>query len=161
MIITIGKCLVPECAGASHKWEFETPTLRELQRMEKTAGISIDQFAGGLDDALDTGITSAAINAVLALVDILHRRNGVRVPFEDIDVDPGDFHLDLGADETDGEPDDDADTEAGKGPDPTPPSHPHEDTAPGEPASGPSTEAESEPRSSSTPPGSGGGSASP
>ncbi|MEV4000994.1 hypothetical protein [Actinomadura sp. NPDC049753] len=163
MIITIQKCLVPQCEGAAHKWEFETPTLREFQRMEKIAGISVDQFAGGLDDALDTGITSAAIDAVLAMVDMLHRREGVKVPFEDIDIDPTDFKLDVadGDLDADDEPGEASEDGAGKDPDPTPPSHPHEATAPDAPASGPESGEASEPRSSLTPTASGGGSASP
>lgn len=163
MIITINRCLVPECDGASHKWEFEAPTLREIQRMEQVSGISIDQFAGGLDDALDAGITSAGINAVLALVDMLHRRDGVRVPFEEIDVSPTDFQMDFEVGELEANGDEAEETESGEGKDPapTPDSPPPAEPAPAEPASGPETVEGSEARSSSTPTGSGGGSDSP
>jgi len=159
MIITIQKCLVPQCDGASHRWEFERPTLREIERMEDAAGIDIDQFATGLTDVLSPGVSRLAIKATLALADILHRRDGVRVPYEDIDIDIGDF--DIAVDETDVEPaEPEADSE-GKGPAPAPTSPPREEPAPAEPGSGPATAEESEPKSSTTPTGSGGGSASP
>jgi hypothetical protein len=160
MIITIQKCLVPQCEGAAHKWEFQRPTLRELERMEDVAGIDVDQFATGLTDVLSPGVSRLAIKATLALADILHRRDGVRVPYEDIDIDIGDF--DIAVDETDIEPDGQAEEDGeGKDPAPAPTSPPREEPAPAEPGSGPATEEESEPRSSSTPTGSGGGSASP
>lgn len=160
MIITIEKCLVPQCEGAAHRWEFERPTLREIERMEDVAGIDIDQFATGLTDVLQPGVSRLAIKATLALADILHRRDGIRVPYEDIDIDIGDF--DIHVDETDVEEGVQADADGeGKDPVPTPDSPPPAEPAPAEPASGPDTGAASEPRSSSTQTGSGGGSDSP
>lgn len=161
MIITIEKCLVPQCEGKPHRWEFERPTLRELERMEDVAGIDVDQFATGLTDVLSPGVSRLAIKATLALADILHRRDGVRVPYEDIDIDIGDF--DITVDDNDVEEEEgqvDADGE-GKDPAPAPVSPPREEPAPAEPGSGPASEEASDPRPSPTPTVSGGGSASP
>ena len=153
MIITIERCLVPQCEGAAHRWEFQRPTLRELERMEDAAGIDVDQFATGLSDILSPGASRLAIKATLALADILHRRDGIRVPYEDIDIDVEEADLE--------EPGEAAEDGEGKDPAPTAPSHPRGEAAPAEPASGPATGEASEPKSSPTPTDSGGGSASP
>lgn len=158
MFITISKCLVPACNGASHRWEFERPTLREIQRIETATGLDLDAWGEGLNEALST-FTSVGIKATLALVDILHRRDGVVVPFDEIDIDPGDIDVSVegsDADQTDEDQEDD-----GEGKDPSPaPTSPHPEPA-SDSTSGPSSEAESAPRSSTTPPTSGDGSASP
>lgn len=157
MFITITKCLVPECKGTSHKWEFERPTLREIQRIETATGLDLDQWAEGLNEALGT-FTSVGIKATLALVDILHRRDGIKVPFEDIDLDPALIDISFEGDDDQAEGEDQEDGE-GKGPAPAPTS-PHPEPG-SDSTSGPSSEAESTPRSSTTPPTSGGTSASP
>lgn len=161
MIITIQRCLVPQCEGATHRWEFERPTLREIERMEDAAGIDIDQFATGLNDVLSPGVSRMAIKATLALADILHRRDGVRVPYEDIDIDIGDFDIAVDESDLDDEPPEAEEDGEGKDPAPAPPSHPQGETAPAEPASGPAAGEASGPRSSATPTVSGGGSGSP
>lgn len=159
MIIILKNCLVPDCAGADHKWEFERPTLREIQRIQQITGLDVDAWGDGLNGALGAGMSGAAIDATLALVDILHRRDGVKVAFDDIDVDLGsmDFEFD-DAEVQEAE----AGQEEGEGKDPAPisPSHPREDEAPAS-GSGPVSEEVSPPRSWPTPQTSGGGSDSP
>lgn len=160
MIITLNNCSTPECEGASHRWEFERPTLREIQRIETTTGLDAEQFFAGMDSAGEGGITSVGIKAILALVDVLHRRDGVRAPFEDIDVDIVDFAIEFEAGEVDEDesPVGDED-EVGKGPAPTSPSPPPSAPEVEASASGDATEAASPRRSPDTPPGSGGGTA--
>ncbi|MFI0484890.1 hypothetical protein [Actinomadura sp. 9N215] len=164
MIITLKDCLVPECAGKEHRWEFERPTLRELERIEHTTGMDVGDFFQGLVDVEEKGVTGLAIKTLLAMVDVLHRREGIRPPFEDIDVDFVNLSFEFMPGETEGEGEA-GEAEGGEGKDPAPaaPSHPQEEpaTPAAEPGSGPEAAEASEPRSSTTPTGSGGGSASP
>lgn len=155
MIITLSNCLVPACEGGDHKWEFERPTIRELKRIETATGMDVETFFQGLGDVETTGVTSKALDAILALVDVLHRRDGLRVPFEDIDVDFPSFGIEFQPGETDEDED-----EEGKGPAPAETSRPPAAEVPGS-GSGPAPAEESTPSSSPTPPASGGGSDSP
>lgn len=157
MIITSKNCLVPECEGANHRWEFERPTAREILRIQQASGQDIDAWSDGLNGISD-GVSEKALLAALALVDILHRRGGVRVPFDDIDVDLYNLDFEMEAGEVDEEPA--AEDAAGKDQGPTTVSLPPEDVAPAS-TSGPAPEAESEPKSSPTPTTSGDASASP
>lgn len=157
MIITLSDCLVPACEGGDHKWEFERPTIRELKRIETATGMDVETFFQGLGDVETTGVTSKALDAILALVDVLHRRDGLRVPFEDIDVDFPSFGIEFQPGETD---DDEPEDEEGKGPAQAETSRPPAAEVPGS-GSGPAPAEESTPSSSPTPPDSGGGSDSP
>lgn len=164
MIITLKACKVPGCEGADHRWEWARPTAREILRIQEATGQDVNAWSEGLNLGLEGG--TAGLLAALALVDVLHRRDGIKVPFEDIDLDvfslefepePGEIEQ---ADEGQG----DGEDEAGKGPGPTSLSLPPEDAAPGAgpvSTSGPEPEAASAPRSSPTPTTSGGTSASP
>lgn len=157
MIITLRNCLVPDCEGADHKWEWSgRPTLREIKRIEQATGMDIETWNEGLNE-LGRGMTSKVIDACLALVDILHRRDGIKVAFDDIDVDLADLDFDL--DEAEADEEDQTD-EAGKDPAQTSPSqNPEaEDDAP---EFGGSTKAASKPKSSRTARTSGGSSGSP
>lgn len=146
MIIISRHCLVPDCGGADHKWEIERPTLREFRFIQETVGLDPDDF----ENALNEGGTIQSIDAVLALLTILHRRDGIRVPFDDVDADLA--HLEFVADPV---------AEAEEKPTgPTPPSPLPEVPEPAPPSGG-STAEESEPKSSTSEPGSGGSTASP
>lgn len=143
MIIISRKCLVPDCDGADHKWEIERPTLREFRFIQETVGLDPDQF----EAAMNEGGTIQSIDAVLVLLAILHRRDRVIVPFEDIDADLA--HLEFLFD-PEAEPE-----EKPTGPPPT--SQPPRDLDAAT-TSGGSTEEASEPKSSPTGPASGGSS---
>lgn len=147
MLITLSTCLVPECkaAGRSHSWEFERPTMQELLKIQEVLELDPDQF----EEALNEGFSARAIRAVIMLVNLLHKREGILVSFEDTDLDME--YLDFVHDPTP-EPD------APVGKEETTSPLPEEDD-PGSSTSGPSPEAESEPRSSTTDPISGGSTA--
>lgn len=147
MIVELKDCLVPVCEGATHRWEFERPTLRELKRIQETIGMDPDEF----ETAMNDGLSSQAIDAILVLVDILHRRNKVVVPFDEIDADIQ--NLDFIADPA-------PEPEPGKEP-ATTISLPREDVVPASSTSGPSPEVASGPRSSAMAQTSGGGTGSP
>lgn len=148
MIIVSRNCLVAECGGQDHKWEFERPTLREFRAIQEALGLSPDDFERVLNDQAEL-VSVQYIDALLMLITILHRRDGVGVAFEDVDADIAD--LDFMADPV-AEPE-----EKPTGPPAT--SLPPEVPPPGDSTSGVSTGAESEPRSSATPPTSGGSTA--
>jgi hypothetical protein len=146
-VVILRNCLIPECGGADHKWEFERPTLRELRRIQEVIGLDPEQF----EEAVNEGAaTIASIDAILILVAILHKRIGVIVPFDDVDVDITGLQF---------MPDPEAEPE-GKPTGPPPTSPPPEDPAAAS-ASGDSTAEGSEPRSSTSEPDSGGSTASP
>lgn len=158
MIITIRNCKVKGCDGVDHKFEFDRPTAREILRIETATGLDIDMFASGLDGAMAKVAAKPALLAMLALTDILHRREGIVVPFDDIDVDLGAFDIGLEA----GEIPEDAEADAaggetGKdGPAPTRPS-PRRAAGAGQGSrSGAAKKAASARRSTPTPPSSGG-----
>jgi hypothetical protein len=145
VIITLRNCLVPECKadGREHKWEFERPTIQELLRIQETLGLDPDQFEAALNaDGLDI----VKLRALLVLVQIFHKREGIIVAFEDVDLDIAD--LEFHADPT-------PEPEPGKE---TTTSHLPEADPTGS-TSGPSPEAASEPSSSTTAPTSGVGTA--
>lgn len=154
MIITLKNCLVAECrtrGATEHKWEFERPTAREIQRMQKIAGMELDKW--GLALQAD-GMGSEKIDAALVLVDILHRRDGIIVPFEDIDLDL--FDLDFAVDP---DPDEAAEDETGKDPAPTPASPRRKAPSRTGSTSGRAPKGESRRRSTTTPTASGAGTA--
>src|SRR5262245_57039795 len=112
MIISLGTCLIPECPS-DHKWEFEYLSAQELVRVQEVLGLAPDEF----QDALNEGMSTMALRASILLVNILHRRHGVKVAFDDTDFDLQTlaFTGDPAADgEEPGEP------EAGEGKDPAP-----------------------------------------
>ncbi|SEG44966.1 hypothetical protein SAMN04489712_105280 [Thermomonospora echinospora] len=150
MIIISHKCLVAGCPETSHKWEWNgQPTLRELLYVQETLGMEPAEYREALNSAM-TGLTTAGIKAALMMVHLLHRRDGILTPFEDVDLDPTQLETIL-----DPAPDDPAESE-GKGTGtPTTPSRPLDDATSS--TSGPAAEEGSEPRSSTTPPTSGGG----
>lgn len=146
MIIISRNCLVPDCGGADHKWEIERPTLREFRFIQETVGLDPDDF----ETALNAGGTIQSIDALLALLTILHRRDGLQVPFDDVDADLA--HLEFVADPV---------AEPEEKPTGQPPTSPLPRDPEPAPPSGGSTGEGSEPKSSTTEPGSGGITASP
>jgi hypothetical protein len=86
--VKIEKCL--NC-GIGHNWFFEGLTLRELRQIKIVSGMSQKEFAKAGDDG---DPESLAI-----LLWILHNREKIKIPFEDIDLDFNDFAMELTAQE--------------------------------------------------------------
>lgn len=148
MIVTLDNCLVPDCVKSgdtSHKWEFERPTVQELLRIQEVLGLDPDEFETALNEP---GMGARMIKAAIMISVILHKRAGVVVAFDECDFDITD--LDFQSDPAP-EP---------EGKDQTTSPLPEGDD-PASSTSGPSPEAGSEPRSSTTEPTSGGSTASP
>ncbi|UNZ20629.1 hypothetical protein [Streptomyces sp. 891-h] len=76
MIAKIDKC---RNCGTPHEWVYDEPTLLELRRIKKMFGWT----ARGFQEAMVDGDP----DAMACLLDLLHRRDGVEIPFDAIDVD--------------------------------------------------------------------------
>jgi hypothetical protein len=86
--IRIQKCL--NC-GIKHEWLFDGTTLKELRNIKKITGLNLKGFGQAADDGDP--------EAIAALLYILHKRDKITVPFEDIDVDFKDFEQEPTEDE--------------------------------------------------------------
>lgn len=82
MKITINNCL--NCKTA-HEWEYEQPTLREMRRIKARTGMNGAEYAA----CLGTGDP----DATTAMIDLLHRRDGKELRWDDIDLDYDDFEI--------------------------------------------------------------------
>lgn len=80
--VKIKKCLT---CKIPHEWWFEGPTLKELRMIKKLTGMTGMDYA----TAADTGDP----DAVSALIYILHKRDKIEVPWDDIDLDFNDFEM--------------------------------------------------------------------
>jgi hypothetical protein len=87
-LIKIESCLNCEI---SHEWLFDGATLKELRMIKKLTGMNAKEFAGAGDD-LDP-------EALAALVFVLHMRDKIRIPFEDVDLNFNDFTMEPTEDE--------------------------------------------------------------
>lgn len=81
-VIKVNNCLNCEI---SHEWLFLGATLKELRTIKKLTGMNAKEFAGAGDD-LDP-------EALAALVYVLHLREGIKIPFDDVDLDFNDFEM--------------------------------------------------------------------
>lgn len=88
-LIRIKNCI--NCDGASHEWEFTTPRLKELRIIQAKTGMNVNEFLEKMNSFDAEGLT--------ALIDLLHRRSGVDLRWEDIDLDLDDFAVDDTAEE--------------------------------------------------------------
>lgn len=76
-LIKLKNCL--NCDGASHEWVFKVPTLRETREvLETKAGQSMQEFLEGLDTMNGSTFT--------ALLFLLHKRIGVDVRWNEVDL---------------------------------------------------------------------------
>jgi hypothetical protein len=82
--------------GTPHEWLFEGPTLKELRLIKKITvceeypyGMTQNKFALASDDGDP--------EALAALIWILHKRDKIKVPFDDLDLDltPKNFEMKL------------------------------------------------------------------
>jgi len=151
MIIISNSCIVRGCPsrGQDHKWEWDRPTAQECLRIEEVLGIDIGEWADAFDGV--AGTSTMKIKSLLMFVDLMHRRDGIAVPWEDIDVDFGNFKMIPDPDLSES-----AEPSAGKDPAPTAPSRRQKAAATAS-TSGRSAKAASQPKSSPTPTASGAG----
>ena len=82
MFITIKKCL--NC-GVAHEWDFDSPKLKEMRTIKKLTGLAGQDFADGMME-MDP-------DALTAVIYILHKRDKITIPFDDIDLDFNDFDM--------------------------------------------------------------------
>jgi hypothetical protein len=82
MIIKVKKCL--NC-GIAHEWDFEAPRLKEMRLIKKMTGLTGEAFGNSMVESDPDAIT--------ALIYILHLRDKIKVPFDDIDLDLNDFDM--------------------------------------------------------------------
>lgn len=75
-LVTIRDCLNCEI---DHQWLFESMTLKELRVIKKLTGMGQKAFA----EAGDEGDPEA----LAALIYVLHRRERITIPFDDVDLD--------------------------------------------------------------------------
>ena len=75
-LVTIRECL--NC-DIDHEWLFESMTLKELRLIKKLTGMGQKAFA----EAGDEGDPEA----LAALIYVLHKRDRINIPFDDVDLD--------------------------------------------------------------------------
>lgn len=81
-IVRVKNCL--NC-GISHEWVFTGMTLKELRLIKQFTGFRANEFA----EASGAGDP----DAVAAMLYVLHLKDGIKVPYEDIDLDFHDFEM--------------------------------------------------------------------
>ena len=74
--IKVSKC---KNCGISHEWFFDGMDLQELRMIKRLTGMRAAEF-GQAADEMDP-------DALAAMFFILHKRDGIVVPFDDINVD--------------------------------------------------------------------------
>lgn len=87
-LITVNNCL--NC-GIKHEWLFSGATLKELRVIKKITGMGQAAFAAAGDEGDP--------EALAALLYILHNRDKIKVPFDDIDLDFEQFSMEPTEDE--------------------------------------------------------------
>lgn len=92
-IIRIKSCISKgPCNGQSHEWEFRKPLLSESRVILAKTGLK------GSEQFLNA-ITEDDPEAWTALLDILHRRSGIGLRWEDIDLDIEEIDVQFTAEE--------------------------------------------------------------
>lgn len=83
-IVKINRCL--NC-DIKHEWIFTSLTLKEYRVIKQLTNMTQSEFrdAGDSDDP----------DALAVLLYILHTRDNIKVPFDDIDLDFEDFDMEL------------------------------------------------------------------
>jgi hypothetical protein len=88
-LVTIRDCL--NC-NVDHEWLFESMSLKELRVIKKLTGMGQKAFA----EAGDEGDPEA----LAALIYVLHLRDRIKVPFDDVDLDFTKFSMEMTEQET-------------------------------------------------------------
>jgi hypothetical protein len=81
-LITINNCC--NC-GVAHEWIFEGLRLKELRSVKKLTGLN------GM--AFEEAAEQSDPEALAALIWILHKRDKITIPFDDVDLDFTDFDM--------------------------------------------------------------------
>ena len=81
-LVTIRDCLNCEI---DHEWLFESMSLKELRVIKKLTGMGQKAFA----EAGDEGDPEA----LAALIYVLHKRDRITIPFDDVDLDFAKFTM--------------------------------------------------------------------
>lgn len=77
-LIKVAKCV--NCGGKPHEWEFKMPSLRETREViEVKAGITMREFMDGMETMNGSAFT--------ALMFMLHKRIGVDLRWNEVDLD--------------------------------------------------------------------------
>lgn len=82
-IVKIKNCM--NCK-IGHEWIFDGPSLKELRTIKTLTGLNGVSFG---DAAAESDP-----EALAALLYVLHKRDKITIPFEDIDLDFSDFEMD-------------------------------------------------------------------
>lgn len=87
-IVKIDNCLT---CHIKHEWLFDSLTLKELRVIKQLTGMTQTEMseAGSNDDP----------EALAVLLYVLHLRDKIKIPFEDVDLDFKDFSMELTEDE--------------------------------------------------------------
>lgn len=85
------RLIIKNCRNCDkpHEFEFDRPFLKELRFLDRTYGLTAEDFQEGLNQEG----THVALEATAALLDMLHRREGVVIPQLEIDLDFEDFDV--------------------------------------------------------------------
>lgn len=81
-IVKINNCT--NCKIA-HEWMFDSPTLKELRMIKKLTGFNGVDFAEAAEQSDPEALAS--------LLYVLHKRSGITIPYDDIDLDFSDFDM--------------------------------------------------------------------
>lgn len=81
-LITVKNCL--NC-GIPHEWLFTGATLKELRVIKAVTGMGQAAFAAAGDEGDP--------EALAALLYILHKRDKIQIPFDDVDLDFSQFDM--------------------------------------------------------------------
>jgi hypothetical protein len=71
--------------GVAHDWLFDGMDLQELRSIKKLTGMRANEFGEALD-AMDP-------DAIAAMMYCLHKRNGITIPFDDVNLDFRDLDI--------------------------------------------------------------------
>jgi hypothetical protein len=85
---SIKKCLCPPCNGAAHEWDFKALLLSEQRIVLAKTGIKGRKAFGQALEEEDP-------EAWTALMDILHRRAGIGMRWEEIELDLEEVDVEL------------------------------------------------------------------
>jgi dihydroxyacid dehydratase/phosphogluconate dehydratase len=88
-IIKVKDCL--NC-HIPHEWDFEGFTLKEMRTVKKLTGMSGKAY-GDAASEMDP-------EAIAVMVYVLHTRDKIKIPFNDIDLDFSDFEMEETEEET-------------------------------------------------------------
>ena len=84
IIVELVDCQVPTCVEAGdtkHRWEWEGPTVHEMIHLQELLGMDLDEWEAALNEGAKR--TPQSLRASIGLVNVLHRRIGRPVGFDE------------------------------------------------------------------------------